>query len=385
MDFRFTDEQELLRDTLARFCRDNYAFEQRQRILSGAVTDAGHWEALARLGLLALPFSEEDGGLGGGMIDVMVVMEEFGRALVVEPYLAGVVLAGGVLKRIPDAQRRATLLSPLMNGRKKYALAHAEADSRYGLADITLTARSEGGGYVLNGEKIVVLGGGTADCFIVSVSLDGRRDEPTLLLVEAGAAGLSRNCYRTVDGFDAADIVFDNVRVDSSAVLGEIGRGMDLLEPAVDDALVALGAEGVGAMAFVNAATIDYTKTRKQFGVPIASFQVLQHRMVDMFIEREQTVSILYKAAILAAAGGVEARKAASALKIQLGKACRFIGQQTVQLHGGMGIAEESAVAHYFKRLSIISQQFGNADFHASRYAGLERSVSDRCSARFEA
>lgn len=385
MDFLFTDEQQLLRDTLKRFCRDNYSFEQRQRILSRAATDAGHWEALAGLGLLALPFSEQDGGLGGSMIDVMVVMEEFGRALVVEPYLASVVLAGGVIKRIPDAQRRANLLSPLMNGRKKYALAHAEADNRYGLADIALTARSEGEGYVLNGEKIVVLGGGTADCFIVSVSLDGRRDEPTLLLVEAGAAGLSRNCYRTVDGFDAADVVFDNVRVDSSAILGETGKGMDLLEPAIDDALVALGAEGIGAMAFVNAATIDYTKTRKQFGVPIASFQVLQHRMVDMFIEREQTVSILYKAAILAAAGGKEAAKAASALKIQLGKACRFIGQQTVQLHGGMGIAEESAVAHYFKRLSIISQQFGNADFHASRYAGLDCSVPDRCSARFEA
>jgi alkylation response protein AidB-like acyl-CoA dehydrogenase len=376
MDFAFTNEQQLLRDTLQRFCRDSYTFEQRQRILSCAAADAGHWEALAGLGMLALPFSQEDGGLGGNMIDVMVVMEEFGRALVIEPYLASVVLAGGVLKRIPDARRRAALLSPLMDGRKKYALAHAEADSRYSLTDIALAARRENDHYVLSGEKIVVLGGGAADCFIVSANLDGRRGAPTLFLVEADAAGLRKNCYRTVDGFDAADVVFDDVRVDSSAILGEVGKGIDLLEPAVDDALVALGAEGVGAMAFVNAATIDYAKTRKQFGVSIASFQVLQHRMVDMFIEREQTVSILYKAAMLSATGGKEAGKAASALKIQLSKACRFVGQQTVQLHGGMGIAEESAVAHYFKRLSVIGQQFGNADFHAARYARLDHSDS---------
>lgn len=376
MDFRFTEEQQLLRNTLQRFCKDNYAFEQRQRILAGEAERRDHWVKFAELGLLALPFAQEDGGLGGSMIDVMIVMEEFGRALVIEPYLASIVLAGGVLKRVPDAEQRAALLSPLMDGQKRFAVAHAEAGSRYSLTNVSSTARREAGNYVLNGEKVVALGGGGADGFIVSANIDGVQEGRTLFFVDGRAEGLTRTPYRTVDGFDAANIVLTNVRVDTSSILGEAGGGIALLEPAMDDALVALGAEGIGAMAFVNAATINYTKTRKQFGVPIASFQVLQHRMVDMFVEREQTVSILYKAAILAGTGGLKARKAASALKIQLGKACRLIGQQAVQLHGGMGIAEDSAVAHYFKRLSIISQQFGNADFYARRYADLDSSVS---------
>lgn len=376
MDFCFTEDQVLLRDTLRRFCRDFYSFEQRKRIVA-AGEDAGlrHWHKLAELGVLALPFAENEGGLGGGMIDVMIVMEEFGRTLVVEPYLANIVLAGGVIKRIPQADKRVQLLAPLMSGAEMISLAYAEAGSRYDLRAIETRAERYGSEFRLNGTKIVVLNGANADRIIVSALMvgdaRGTTSGLTLFLVDVNAQGVALQRYPTVDGFVAASVTLTDVRVAESAVLGEIGNGLELLEPSIDEALVAVGAEGVGAMAYVNEATLEYTKAREQFGVSISGFQVLQHRMVDMFIEREQTVSILYRAAMLSARGGVEAKRSASALKVQLAKACRFIGQQAVQLHGGMGIADEVPVAHYFKRLSVISQQFGDADFFAGRYATL--------------
>lgn len=366
MDFKFSEEQEMLRETLERFCRDRYGFDQRRRLIE---TGADLWSDLAELGVMALPFAEEDGGFGGSVIDVMLVMQAFGAALVAEPYVANIVLSGGVLKRIPDAGRRRELLGPLMAGSARIALAYAEPDNRFSLDANATTARRENGGYVLNGEKIAVLDGGRAGSFIVSAAIEGAGT--TLFLVPSDTQGLSRLGYEGVDGFAAANLSLKEVRLGADAILGAEGVGLALLEPAVDEAIIAIGAEAAGAMAFVNEATVEYTRTRKQFGVPIASFQVLQHRMVDMFIEREQTISLLYKAAALSLRGGPEAEQAVSGLKVQLGRACRYIGQQAVQLHGGMGIAEESAVAHYFKRLSVIWQQFGNADFHAMRYARL--------------
>lgn len=369
MDFRFTEEQQLLRDTVRKFCRDHGTLDERLR---GLTPDQDNWSSLADLGLLALPFSADVGGLGGSMIDVMVVMEEFGRALMIEPYLASIILAGGVLKRVPDALRCADIIAPLMSGEKKYALAYYDDDNRFSLNGVNASACASEGSYVVNGSKAVVLAGSVADAFIVSARLEGA-DGISLFFVPRDSDGVTLTPYRTVDGYEAADVTFDNVAVPSDGLLGDPGAGLALLEPAMDDAIVALGAEAVGVMAFVNEATVEYARTRKQFGVPISSFQVLQHRMVDMFVEREQTVSILYKAAMLADGGGHEARKAACALKIQLGKACRLVGQQAVQLHGGMGIAEETPVAHYFKRLSVMCQQFGGADFHARRYAELTR------------
>jgi alkylation response protein AidB-like acyl-CoA dehydrogenase len=368
MDFNFTEEQELLRETLERFCRDHYGFDQRRQLLKAK---ADHWAALAELGILALPFAEEDGGFGGSMVDVMLVMEAFGKALVIEPYVANIVLSGGILKRVVDPARRRALLEPLMVGRMRIALAHAESSNRFSLDTLAATARRVDGGFALNGEKIAVLDGARADGFIVSAVVEGAG--PTLFFVRADASGLTRCGYEGVDGYGAANLSLDGVQLGVDSLLSAEGEGLALLEPAVDEGIVAIAAEAVGAMAFVNETTVDYTKTRKQFDVPIASFQVLQHLMVDMFIEREQTVSLLYKAAVLSARGGWEAAMAASALKVQLARASRFIGQQAVQLHGGMGIADESAVAHYFKRLSVISQQFGDADFHALRYARLDR------------
>jgi len=376
MDFQFSEQQVLLRDTLSRFAREHYSFEQRRKMIdSSELQSAGHWRQLAELGLLGIPFAEADGGFGGNMIDIMVVMEEFGKALVVEPYLANIVLAGGVLRRVTDDAQRAELLAPLIDGGQMISLAYVEPRGRYDLSEVRTMAEKSDEGYVLNGQKIVVLNGSSADRIIVSARTSGVATDAegiSLFIVDAQAPGLTRNGYPTVDGFRAADIEFDGVKVAKSAVLGPIGQGLSLLEAAIDDAIIAIGAEGVGAMDFLNKTTVEYTKARKQFGVPIANFQVLQHRMVDMFIEREQTVSVLYWAAMVSALGGTETQKATSALKIQLGRATRFVGQQAVQLHGGMGIAEEGAVAHYFKRLSMIGQQFGNADFHASRYASLD-------------
>lgn len=375
MDFLFTEEQVLFRDSLRRFCRDFYSFGQRQAYAKEQpCSDRLHWDKLAELGVLAVPFDAESGGLGGGVVDVMIVMEEFGRALAVEPYLANIVLAGGVLKRIPDAQTRARLLKPLVTGAEMISLAYVEPGSRYDLRAIESTAVKDGKDYVLNGQKIIVLNGVNADRFIVSARTEV---EPkgaagvTLFIIDANHSGVHVQGFATVDGFAGANVTFTNVRVPSADVIGNLGGGLDLLEPCVDEAIIAIGAEAVGAMDYLNGATLEYAKTRKQFGVPIASFQVLQHRMVDMHIERELTLSILFKAAMLSTDGGKDAKIAASALKIQLAKACRFIGQQAVQLHGGMGIADETPVAHYFKRLSVISQQFGGADFFAERYAAL--------------
>jgi len=370
MDFQFTEEQVMLRETVARFCRDKYAFDKRQQLV-GETAGGRYWSDLAEMGLLMVPFAEEDGGVGGSMIEVMLIMQEFGRALVIEPYLANIVLVGGIVKRLPDAARRAALLAPLMSGEKRMSLAHAEADNRSSLSMIATFARKDGGNYVLNGAKIAVLDGGRSDEIIVSAEVEGAPGV-TLFLVPGDASGIERFSYTTVDGFDAANITLKDVQVDASAVLGAVAGGIDLLEPTMDEAIVAIAAEGIGVMAYANEATLEYTKTRKQFGVPIAGFQALQHRMVDMFIEREQTTSLLYRAAVLSKNGGVEAQKAASILKMQLAKSCRYIGQQAVQLHGGMGIADEAAVAHYFKRLTIISQQFGTADVHARRFAALD-------------
>ncbi len=375
MDFRFSEEQKLLRDTLGRFAREHYSFEQRRKIVcSPEGYSREHWHRLAELGWLGIPFSEADGGLGGGMIEVMIVMEEFGRALVVEPYLANIVLAGGVLSRVASGDQRRALLPPLIDGSLMMSLAYAEPIGRYVVHEIRTTAERNRGGFLLNGHKAVVLNGSGADKFIVSARTSGsaaQADGITLFVVDGQAEGLSRRGYPTIDGFRAADLRLHNVQVEESAVLGRIAEGLAPLEAVIDDAIVAIGAEGAGAMDFLIRATVDHTKTRKQFGAPIASFQVLQHRMVDMFIEREQTISLLYKAAMSCATDGLDARRAASVLKIQLGKAARYVAQQAVQLHGAMGMADEVAVAHYFKRLSMIGQQFGNADFHAERYVGL--------------
>ncbi len=373
MDFSFTEEQTLLRNLVQSFIQDNYDFDTRMKIIrSDAGMDSGIWKQFAELGLLAAPFSEAMGGLDGGPIDIMVIMEELGRGLVVEPYLPTVVLCGGILSRHASDAQQQTHLPALIGGESIWALAYNEPQGRFSAADITTSAKADGKGYVLNGAKAVVLGGPWADKLIVSARTGGKQrdgDGVSLFIVDKSAKGVSTQDYPTVDGGRASEVTLENVKVDADALIGKAGKGLPILDEALDHGIGALCAEAVGQMKMLNDATVEYCKTRKQFGVPIGSFQVLQHRMVDMFMEYEQSVSMTYMVNMKLAESESERKKAAAGAKVQIGKSSRFIGQQAVQLHGGMGMTEELNVGHYFKRLTMIDTQFGNVDHHLKRFA----------------
>lgn len=372
MDFNFTEEQKMIRDSLARLIREQYDFETRRKVV--ASKDGWRpemWAQFAELGLLAAPFSEEDGGLGGGPIDAMVVMEEFGKGLVVEPFLPTVVLAGGFLKRGSSAQKE-DHLAALIAGERVFAFAYAEPKGRYNLADLETTAKKDGAGWTISGHKAVVAGAPWASHLIVTARTGGgRRDTKGVgvFIVPKDAKGVTTRDYPTVDGRRASEVYFDNVTVGADAVIGE--DSLALVELVTDEAIAALCAEACGAMKVANAQTIDYAKTRKQFGTPIGKFQVLQHRMADMFIEAEQSVSMTYMATLKLGEDEVTRKKAASAAKVRIGQGGRFIGQSAIQIHGGMGMTDELAIGHYFKRLTIIDSEFGNVDHHLKRYTEL--------------
>lgn len=376
MDFSFSEEQSLLQDSVQRFIQNDYTFEARQKLVK---TDEGYspanWQSFAELGWLALPFSEEVGGFGGTSIETMILMEEFGKGLVVEPYLPTILMAGHCVAAGGTAVHKESVLAEIMSGTKLAALAFVESQARFDLADVTTTA-SGNGDYVLNGKKGVVFGGPRADYLVVPArTAGGQKDREglTLFLVDATADGVSRRDYPTIDGHRASEITFEGVSVPADNVLGEVDGGLELLEQVIDNAILAVSAEAVGAMEVLYKATVEYCQTREQFGQPIGKFQVLQHRMVDMFMEHEQTKSLLYMAAMeLAEEYGHEARKAVSALKVRVGKGGRFVGQSAIQLHGGMGMTDDLAVGHYFKRLTAIDTMFGNAAFHLKRYASLD-------------
>ncbi len=374
MDFNFTPEQTMLRESVARYLADHYDFAQRQaavRSADGWRPDV--WRGLAEdLGVLGAPFAEEDGGLGGGAIDTMVVMEELGKALVVEPYLETVVIGGGLLRRW-ESPRAKDLIAGVIAGEIRFALAYLEPGSRYDLADVGVTAAAEGDGWRLRGVKDAVMAAPFATHLIVTARTGGERREGrgvSLFLVPCDAAGVVLRDYPTVDDSRAADIEFD-VLLGAEALIGDEGAGLDLLEPAMDEAICALCAQAVGAMRRLHADTLDYARERRQFGAPIAANQVLQHRMVDMFMALEQAVSMTYMATLKLEAPPVERARAASAAKVQVAKAARFIGQSAIQIHGGMGMTEELAVSHYFKRTSMIETLFGSADHHLARYEAL--------------
>lgn len=373
MDFSFTEEQTLLRNVVQRFVQDRYTFEARGRVIA---TDEGmsrgDWRQFAELGLLAAPFPEDYGGLGGSAIEVMIVMEEFGRGLVVEPYVQNVVLAGGLLLAGGTEDQKTANLPPLLGGERLFALAHSEAQARYDLADVAATARRDGGGFVLDGAKTVVPGAPWADNLIVSARTAGGGSDPrgiSLFLVDREAPGLSVRDYATWDGGRAAEVLLEGVRVGADALLGPEGGALELIEEVGDRAIAALCAEAVGCMAALNADTGEYCRTRKQFGAPIGSFQAVQHRLVDMYIAQEQSLSLTYLATLKLDAPAAERRKAVSAAKVQVGQAGRFVGQQAVQLHGGMGMTEELRVGHYFRRLTAIDALFGDVDHHLRRFA----------------
>ena len=376
MDFSFSEEQSLLQDSVQRFIQNDYTFEARQKIIQ---TEDGfsrdNWSTFAELGWLGLPFSEEDGGFGGTPIETMIMMEEFGKGLVVEPYLSTVIMAGAILSEGGSQEQKENTLAAIIAGTKFAALAFVEPQARFNLANITTRAKTTKTGFVINGFKGVVLGGPTADVLVVPVRTIGEQqaeDGITLFLVDANADGISRRDYPTVDGWRASEITFEEVIVDAASVIGEVGKGLPILEKAIDNAILAIGAEAVGAMEVLYKTTVEYCKTREQFGQPIGKFQVLQHRMVDMFIEHEQSKSLLYMAAMRLDEGyGPAARKAVSALKVQVGKGGKFVGQNAVQLHGGMGMTDELNVGHYFKRLTTIETLFGNVDYHLRKYASI--------------
>jgi pimeloyl-CoA dehydrogenase small subunit len=373
MDFSFTEEQTLLRNTVQSLLQDKYDFETRRKVAKSA--DGWRpemWAQFAELGLLAAPFSEEMGGLGGGPIENMIVMEEFGRHLVVEPYIETVVIAGGFLREGGSAAQQEAHIPGIVGGETVWAFAYAEPQGRYNLADLTTTAKKDGSGYTINGYKAVVLAAPWAQKLIVTARTSGGqrdRDGVSVFIVDKSAAGVSTRDYPTVDGRRASEITFENVKVDADALIGEEGKGLPLVEKITDQAIAALSAEATGCMKELNTATVEYCKTRKQFGVPIGKFQVLQHRMVDMFMAYEQSVSMTYMVNLKLEEDDAERTKAAAGAKVQIGKAGRFVGQEAVQLHGGMGMTDELNVGHYFKRLTMIDTQFGNVDYQLKRYS----------------
>ena len=375
MDFSFTEEQSMLRDTVASYLADHYSFDQRRAMLAQEPHwSPAIWKAFAEeLGILGAPFSEEQGGLGGGPVENMIVMEEMGKALVVEPYLGTVVIGGGFLKHSGHS-RAPELIGQIIAGEAIFAFAYAEPQGRYNLADLKTTAKKEGGGYVLNGMKAVVIGAPYATHLIVTARTGGgQRDAQgvSVFIVPKDAAGVTTRDYPTVDGFRASEDYLENVSVGPDALVGPEGNAMPLIEKVVNEAIAATCAEACGVLRRLHEDTLEYTKQRKQFGVPISSFQVLQHRMVDMFIQLEQAISMTYMAHIKLGEPAAERAKSLSAAKVQIGRACKFVGQNAIQLHGGMGMTDEMAIGHYFKRATMIESAFGSTDHHLARYEFL--------------
>ncbi len=376
MDFDLTEEQRLLKDSVDRLLADRYDFESRKKYRQ---TEEGWsrdlWAQYAELGLLAVPFAEEHGGFGGGPVETMIVMESFGRALALEPYLATVVLGGGLLRRGAGEEQKGTLLPSIAAGELRLAFAHTERQSRYDLHDVATNARRDGAAYVLNGEKAVVIHGDSADKLLVTARVAGnRRDRGGigLFLVDARDANVSRRGYPTQDGQRAAEISLSNVRVGPEGVIGEPENALPLVERVVDEALAALAAEAVGCMAEMHTLTVEYLKTRKQFGTTIGSFQALQHAAVDMFVEVEQARSMAMFGTMMSDVDDeTERRRAASGTKVQIGRSGRIVGQNAIQLHGGVGMTMEFKVGHYFKRVTMINQLFGDADHHLERLGAL--------------
>lgn len=369
MDFDLTEEQRLLQDSLARLLADRYGFEQRKeymKVPEGWSREM--WSSYAELGLLGLPFSEEEGGFGGGPVETMLVAEQMGRAITLEPWLPTMVLGGGFLRHGGNDALRAEFAPKMVAGELLVAFAHTERQSRYDLHDVASTARRDGSSWVLDGRKGMVLHGDSADKLVVTARTAGeRRDRRGIgvFVVDAGAQGVTRRGYRTVDGQRAAEVELSGVRVDGGAVLGDPADGLPLVDRVVDEAIAALAAEAVGAMDVVHTMTVDYLKTRQQFGRPIGSFQALQHRAADMLVQLEQARSMAYFAAMSAEEpDAAERRKAMAAVKVQIGRSARFVGQQAIQLHGGIAVTMEYAAGHYFKRLTVNDATFGDADHH---------------------
>jgi pimeloyl-CoA dehydrogenase small subunit len=372
MDFDLSEEQRLLKESVDGLLTDSYDFDARKKYMQekGGWSKAV-WVKLAEQGLLGLPFAEADGGFGAGGVETMIVMEALGRALVLEPYLATVVIAGGFLRHGGSDAQKAAYVPSIIDGSKTFAFAQVEKNSRYDLHDVTTTAKKKGNGWVIDGEKFVVLNGENADTLIVTARTKGERRDKTgvgVFLVPANAKGVTKKSYPTQDGLHAADITFTGVEVGADAAIGNPEDGLALIERVVDGARMALCAEAVGLMDESLKTTVEYIKTRKQFGVPIGSFQSLQHRASDMFVAVEQARSMSMFATMASDFDDAKERaRAIAAAKVQIGKSAKFVGQQSIQLHGGIGMTQEAKIGHYFKRLTMIENTFGDTDYHLRR------------------
>lgn len=372
MNFELSDEQKMIQQSVERFVQDNYDLNTR---ISLSSDDLGYsddyWKSMAELGWLGLPFDELDGGFGGNQIDVLVIMEQFGKGLVLEPYLASIVMGGGALKKGGTESLKKEILPGLVEGTKQLSFAYAEQQSRFDLEDVITSARKEGDNFILNGQKSMVQNAETADHIVVVARTSGGQiDENgiTLFLIDAKSDGLSMDHFPTVDGLRASEIILENVSVNVDRVIGNVEEGFEILQSVANDAILALSAEALGAMEVLYKDTVEYTQQREQFDHPMSEFQVLQHRMVDMFMEYEQCKSMLYRATMESVQDPKSAQRTIHGLKHLIGKSGLFVGENAVQLHGGMGVTEELRVGHFFKRLLVIDAMFGNADHHLQKF-----------------
>jgi len=380
MNFEFTEEQTMIKDSVSRFVRDEYDFDTRRAIVD---SDEGisreFWSMFAELGWLSVPFAEEYGGFGGSVEDIAAVMEELGKGIVVEPYASTVVVFGGLLSASDNSALKTDVIPSIIDGSCMGSLASVEVQSRFEMADVATSAIATDGGYKINGEKTVVANGGTADKFIVTARTSGDQfdhDGISLFLVDASAPGVTVKSYKMMDGQSAATVSFKDVLVSESQLLNAVGKGMDLIEQVMPQILIALSAEALGIMSTLNSTTVEYTKVRKQFDTPISSFQVLQHRMVDTFMACEQTKSMLYRGLCQAGEDDRNALvKTVHALKAMVARYGKLIGEEAIQIHGGIGMTDELNIGHYVKRLMMINVSFGDGDFHQQKFNQLSYSV----------
>jgi len=373
MNLEFSEEMVMLQDMLSKFLHNEYDFETRQKISRSELGyKEENWQSFAEMGLLGVPFDEQYGGFGFGQTGLIVIMEMIGKGLIVEPYLASVVLAGQLIQQAGNEQQKEQLLGQLIAGELKLAFAYVERQSRYNLADVACKAEKKGDSFCINGSKSVVFNAATADKIIVSVRTSGdtiSESGISLFIIDKNTAGLSTRDYETVDGLRASEVNFDNVKVTEAELLGTLDNAFSDIQTVIDSATAAVCAEGVGITAELREKTVEYLKTRKQFERTLNNFQVLQHRAVDMFMTEEQMRSLAYLAAIKMVDGNQQERtKSVSAAKVYLGDARSIVAEQAAQLHGGIGVTDELDVAHYVKRLTMLNTLFGDRDFHLQRF-----------------
>lgn len=378
MHFELTEEQTLLENMVTAFVRDDYNWETREKIVK---TEEGwkpeNWSKFAELGLLSVPFSEDHGGLGGTAVDSMVVMEQFGKGLVVEPFMPSILLSGNLISKLANESQANEIIPKIIEGEARYVFAYAEPQSRFDLSDVKTSATKDGDEYTLNGFKSVVFGASMATHIIIAARTSGDQrseDGITLFLADIKSNGITLQTYPTIDEYRASEVVIENLKISSDMVLGEVDKAYPVVEEVIDLATIAACSEAVGVLQVLKDSTIDYCKQRKQFGQPISKNQAIQHKLVDMMIEYEQAKSILYAAVTADLSNADERKKAVSGAKARIGQSIKFVGESAIQLHGGMGMVDEYMISHYFKRATMLGVLFGNVDFHMKRFVGLTQS-----------